>query len=445
MAKNQFNTKFGVIAATVGSAVGLGNIWRFPYEAGIHGGGAFLIVNLIFVLILGIPVMCAEFMIGRHTGCDVYSAFQKFGKGRGWRVLGWIGIVAAFLILGFYSVVAGWTVEYIYQSVTDFGGASTARQLHDSFVEFSSDPCKPLYWTLLFLIANYIILAQGVEKGIEKMSNILLPVLFVILLAFTVNSLLLPKSAEGLAFLFKPDFSAITPSVVLGALGQAFFSLSLGLGCLITYASYFKPDTPLVRTASLSSLLDTLVAVMAGMIIFPAVFTFGQQPAEGPQLVFEVFPSIFLDMSFGMFWSTLFFILLFVASLTSTISMFEIIIAFLVRSKGMKRINAVTLTLGIVIVLATLCSLSFGPLADVTLFGKSFFNLFDFLSSNILLPLGGMLISIFAGWIIDRNTVTAELQGPSPSAAMRIIVKVIVFCLRFIAPLGIGLVFLFGH
>ena len=444
MKKNQFNTRFGVIAATVGSAVGLGNIWRFPYEAGMHGGGAFLVINLIFVLLIGIPVICAEFLIGRHTGCDVYAAFQKFKGGKPWRVVGWIGILAAFLILGFYSVVAGWTVEYIYQSIISFDGASSPAELHTRFVDFSSNPWAPLEWTFIFLAINYFILIRGVENGIEKVCNVLLPVFFVILIVFAVNSLTLSQAAEGLEFLFKPDFSSITPGVVLGALGQAFFSLSLGLGCLITYASYFKPDTPLIKTASVSALLDTLVAVLAGVIIFPAVFTFGREPAAGPQLVFEVLPSIFRDMSGGMIWSTLFFFLLFVASLTSTISMFEIIIAFLVRSKKMKRVKAVSLTAAVVVILASVCSLSFGPLADVKIWNRDFFNLFDYLSSNICLPVGGMLISIFVGWIVNRAVVKHELIGENPSVGMRVVFKVIIFSLRYIAPIGIGTVFVFG-
>ena len=444
MKKNQFNTRFGVVAATVGSAVGLGNIWRFPYEAGVHGGSAFIIVNLIFVFIIGIPVICAEFMIGRNTGCDVYAAFQKFKGGRRWRIIGWIGLVAAALIPGFYSVVAGWTMEYIYQSAVNFGGDGSVDELHQRFVDFSSDPVKPLLWTLAFLATNYFILIRGIEKGIEKVSNILLPIFFVILLAFTVNSLTLPKAKEGLDFLFKPDFSSLTPGMVLGALGQAFFSLSLGLGCLITYASYFKADTPLVKTASVSALLDTLVAVMAGIIIFPAVFTFGLEPSAGPQLVFEILPSIFQNMAGGMFWSILFFVLLFVASLTSTISMFEIIISFLVRSKGMKRIKAVSLTMALIIILSTLCCLSFGPLAHVEIFHLTFFNLFDFLSSNICLPVGGMLISIFVGWIIDRDIVKKELCGANPSSFRRATVRAIIFSLRYVAPAGIAAVFLFG-
>lgn len=444
MPKNQFNTKFGVIAATVGSAVGLGNIWRFPYEAGVHGGGAFLLINLLCVLILGIPVMCAEFFIGRHTGCDVYGAFQKFGKGRFWHIVGWLGLLASFLILGFYSVVAGWTMEYIYQSLMGFDGAETSEQLHSLFSGFSSNPWQPLFWTFIFLAANYLILMRGIEKGIEKVSNILMPILFLILIAFTINSLTLPNAGEGLIFLFKPDFSAITPSVILGALGQAFFSLSLGMGCLITYASYFRRDTPLVRTAAISSFFDALVAIMAGVIIFPAVFTFGQEPAAGPQLVFEVLPAIFQNMAGGMIWSVLFFVLLFVASLTSTISVFEIIISYLVRTRGLGRVKAVTLTVACVIVTSSLCSLSFGELSNLKLFGLTIFNLFDYLSSNILLPLGGMLISIFVGWVIDRKLLVKELLGNSKYALSNDVVRLIIFSLRYIAPIGIAIVFIFG-
>lgn len=441
---NKFNTRFGIIAATVGSAVGLGNIWRFPYEAGVHGGGAFLILNILFVLLLGIPVMCAEFLIGRHTGKDVCSAFTSLNSGRKWQLIGWMGITASVLILGFYSVVAGWTLEYIWQSLTDFGGDTSPDALHNRFVEFTSRGWDSLWWTLLFLLANFVILIRGVEKGIEKMSNILLPILFLLLIAFAINSLCMSEAGKGISFLFKPDFSAITPSVVLNALGQAFFSLSLGLGCLITYAAYFKPDTPLIKTASISASLDTIVAILAGVIIFPAVFTFGQEPAAGPQLVFEVLPSIFCNMSAGMLWSVLFFVLLFVASLTSTISLFETIVSFLTGYLRMKRFRGVCVAMVVVIFMSTLCSLAFGPLSGVRPFGLNFFDLFDYISSNILLPLGGMLSSILVGWFVERRVVKAELLGNSPSARKRMVMNAVVFSLRFIAPVGIGIVFLFG-
>lgn len=442
--KGKFTTKFGVIAATVGSAVGLGNIWRFPYEAGVHGGGAFLLINFLFVLLLGIPVICAEFIVGHHSGANAWKAFDSFRHGRPWKVIGALGLIAATLILGFYSVVAGWTVQYIFQSISGFAGVRTPDGLHEQFVKFSSGGWEPLIWTLLFLGANYLIIIRGVEKGLERMSNLLLPILFVILLVFTVNSLLLPKAGEGLTFLFKPDFTEITPGVVLGALGQAFFSLSLGLGCLITYASYFRDDTPLLQTATTSAVLDTFVAVMAGVIIFPAVFTYGQEPAAGPQLVFEVLPSIFINMPGGRAWATLFFVLLFVASLTSTLSLFETIVAFLSGEGRMSRLKATNLCIGTVMALAVLCSLSFGPLADIRIFGLNFFNFSDFVSSNILLPLGGMLCSIFVGWVVDRRIIRDQLIGSTPSAWRKVAVRGVVVSLRYIAPIGIGLVFIFG-
>lgn len=442
--RTQFSTKLGVIAATVGSAVGLGNIWRFPYEAGVHGGGAFLILNIIFVVVLGIPVICAEFLIGRHSRSDVCGAFRCFKNGRGFTIIGWMGLTAAILILGFYSVVAGWTTQYIYQSLIGFGGVTNADELHQRFVAFASNGFEPLLWTFFFLAVNCFILSRGVEKGIEKMSNFLMPVLFVILLIFSINSLLLPGAREGLLFLFKPDFSALTPGVILGALGQAFFSLSLGLGCLITYASYFKDDTPLVKTASISAGLDSLVAIMAGVIIFPAVFTFGQEPAAGPQLVFEVLPSIFMNLPGGIFWSVLFFVLLFIASLTSTISLFETAIAFLQRSRGVSRRVSVAITMTIVVILAVLCSLSFGPLDGFTLFSLNFFDFSDFVSSNILLPLGGMLSSIFVGWVVERSILATQFLGENPSRTKVGTVRVLVFSLRYIAPVGIAAVFVFG-
>lgn len=433
-----------MIAATVGSAVGLGNIWRFPYEAGVHGGGAFLLINILFVIVLGIPVICAEFIIGRHSGADVCKAFDHFRGGRRWKVIGWMGIAASILILGFYSVVAGWTVDYIYLSLTGFHGVSSPERLHDMFAEFSANGWRPMWWTLGFLAANYLILARGVQKGLERMSNILMPLLFIIIIAFAVNSLTLPEASRGLEFLFRPDFSAITPKVVLGAMGQAFFSLSLGLGCLITYAGYFKKETSLMKTAAITAVLDSLVAILAGVIIFPAVFTFGQEPAAGPRLVFEVLPSIFCHMPGGMIWSTLFFVLLFVASLTSTLSLFETSVAYLTGSRGMGRKGALNVVMIVVVVLAAASSMSFGPLSGMTVGGLNFFDLSDYVSSNVLLPLGGMLSSVFVGRFVNRRIVARELLGPTSSPAKRTAMHAVVFSLRYIAPACIALVFLFG-
>mgnify|MGYP000016611790 CR=1 FL=1 len=437
----QFNTRLGVIATTVGSAVGLGNIWRFPYEAGMHGGGAFMLVYLGFIIVIGIPVITAEFIIGRHSGANVYGAFKRLHGSPCWRVVGAIGIVASLMILSFYSVVAGWTADYIVRSVQNFSGAYTQEALHSQFGEFTAS-WSAVGWTVVFLLANFWILKRGVQKGIEKMSNIMMPALFVLLIVFCINSLLMPGAAEGLRFLFNPDFSKVDSSVMLGAMGQAFFSLSLGLGCLITYASYFSRRTDLVRTAATTASLDTLVAVLAGVMIFPAVFTFSQSPAEGPKLVFEVLPAIFYNMQFGMVWSTLFFVLLFLASLTSTISMSEISIAYFCEERKMSRTVATVLNTVIAITFGSLCSLSFGPLADMTVFGMTMFELFDFVSSNVLLPIGGMLISVFVGWVLSRSVIDAEVGGQG--SVRRWLVSLLVICLRYVAPVCILLVFLGG-
>lgn len=437
-----FGSRLGVIAVTVGSAVGLGNIWRFPYEAGSNGGGAFLLLNLLFVFIIGVPVMCAEFIVGRNSGSNVRKSYQKLADGKGWGLVGFISITASLLIMGFYCVVAGWTMEYVWISIRDIFSPPTATDLHTQFDNFATGNVRPVVWTLVFLFCNYLILVRGVEKGIEKASKVLMPVLFLILAAFCVNSLFMDKAAEGLDFLIKPDFSKITPKVVLNAMGQAFFSLSLGLGCLITYASYFKKETPLRSTSLLTASLDTFVAILAGVIIFPAVFTYGQHPAAGPKLVFEVLPAIFASMSGGAFWSVLFFLLLFVASLTSTLSLCETSIAYFVEDLKMNRRKATGLCIGLCVVLSTLCALSWGCMRDVRIFGLTFFNLFDFVSSNILLPVGGMITSIFVGWKLKRSVTEKELNVSTPVG--RIVVPLLIFSMRYVAPAGILAVFLAG-
>lgn len=295
---------------------------------------------------------------------------------------------------------------------------------------------------MVFLACNGVIVLRGVKKGIEKASNVLMPVLFVLLLLFCVNSLFMSGAGKGLEFLFKPDFTKVDSSVLIGALGQAFFSLSIGLGTMMIYSSYFSEETPLVKSAALTASLDTLVAILAGVIIFPAVFTFNAEPAAGPKLVFEVLPDIFHQLPGGAVWSTLFFFLLFLASLTSTISMSEICVAFFCEQLGLSRRKAALLNTAIAMVLGALCAMSFGVLSDFKVFGLTIFNLFDYMASNIMLPLGGMLISIFVGWLIDRNVVAAQLKGTGTIPAW--FLRLIVFSLKYVAPAGIGLVFLAG-
>ncbi len=435
----QFATRMGVVATTVGSAVGLGNIWRFPYEAGTHGGGAFLLCYLFFIFVIGVPVISAEFVMGRASRSGIIGSFRCHSGSRRWDWIGYSSILAAILILSFYSVVAGWTMEYTCESVIGRLGDVADDARHDRFDGFISG-WGSVWWMLVFLLINALVLLGGVKKGIERMSNILMPLLFLILLVFCVNSLLMSGVAEGLAFLFSPDFSAITPGVVLGAMGQAFFSLSIGLGCMMTYASYFSDRTPIVKSATTTALLDTLVAVLSGVIIFPAVFSFGMEAEAGPKLVFEVLPSVFGRLSGSDVWSALFFFLLALASLTSTISMSEIFISFACDEFRMSRRTATVLLTLIAMSLGTLCALSFGPLRDFTLWGKTFFDLFDYVSSNILLPVGGMVISLFVGWRLDRDTLVSQLNGNGRLPHW--VMTWIVVSLRYIAPLCILAVFL---
>lgn len=432
----KFATRFGVIAATVGSAVGLGNIWRFPYEAGAHGGGTFLIANILCVLLIGIPVVCAEFMIGRAGRLDICGSMRKLAPRhpRAWQVVGFLGVLCALLIIAFYAVVSGWTLEYLFQSVTGQIDSVAGENRHAVFDSFTSG-WRCVFWTVVIVLLTGGIVLRGVEKGIERASNLMMPLLFVLLIAMVVNSLLLPGAGEGLKFLFFPDFSQLNGATLLSALGQAFFSLSVGLGTLTVYGSYFPAETRIIKSASIMAFLDTMVAIMAGVIIFPAVFSFGMEPAAGPKLVFEVLPDIFSNLPGGAVWSTVFFLLLLMASLTSIISLSEVGIAFCMEHWRMSRNKSVLVITLYSLAGGILCALSFGPLADMKLFGMTMFNLFDFVTSNFLMPVGGMLISIFAGWMVSRATVKKEFS-PAPKFAMR----GVVFLLRYVCPLAIFLV-----
>lgn len=434
-----FNTKFGAIATTVGSAVGLGNIWRFPYEAGVHGGGAFMICYLLFVLLIGVPLLCAEFCMGRGTRSNIFGAYKKLGGGSISHIAGPLGIIASLLILSFYSVVAGWTVEYCLSSLTGGLDFSNREVGHGQFLNLTTG-WRPLLWTVVFLIANFTILISGVTKGIERASNILMPLLFLLLVAFCVNSFFLPGFEEGVKFLFTPDFSKITSGVLLGAMGQAFFSLSLGLGCMMTYASYFSSKNKLGKTAATTALLDSAVAILAGVIIFPAVFSFDLSPEAGPTLVFEVLPYIFNQLPGGMIWSTLFFLLLFLASLTSTVSMSEISITYFCEEKKMKRKGATILSSAIALVGGLLCALSFGALSDFTILGMTIFNLFDYLSSNICLPIGGFICSVFVGWWVDKKFIKDQLTDYGKYKFP--LLGLFRFCVMWLCPVAIFIIFL---
>lgn len=435
-----FGSKIGVILATVGCAVGLGNIWRFPYMVGDNGGAAFLLVYIICILLLGLPVMITEFFIGRRSRRNAAGAFKVMAPGTRWSLIGYNGVCAACLILGFYSVVAGWTLEYIVQAVSGSLSGKTAADFTAEFEQFSSGIARPILWTAAFIALTHLIIVSGVKEGIERASKVMMPLLFFILIALCIRSVTLPGAKEGLIFLFHPDFEKLTSSVVLSAMGQAFFSLSIGMGCLITYSSYFGKNTNLQTTALQVTVLDTLVAILAGIMIFPAVFSFGIAPTAGPELVFITLPNVFEQLPLGGLWSFVFFVLLALAALTSTISLHEVVTAYVHEEHHISRKKAALFVSLIVLALGTLSSLSMGVLQSYTIFGLTFFNFLDYVTAKIMLPLGGMLICIFVGTRISKKILKEELtnRGTIPFYFF----NTYAFFTKYIAPIAIGLIFL---
>lgn len=443
--RGNFGSKLGVILASAGSAVGLGNIWRFPYETGNHGGAAFILIYLGCILLLGLPIMIAEFLIGRHSQANTARAYQILAPGTQWRWVGRMGVLAGFLILGYYSVVAGWTLEYIFEAVSNSFAGKTPAEFISSFQNFSSNPWRPALWLTLFLLATHFIIVKGVEKGIEKSSKIMMPTLFIIILVLVGCSVTLPGASRGIEFLLKPDFSKVDGNVFLGAMGQAFFSLSLGMGCLCTYASYFSKDTNLTRTAFSVGIIDTFVAVLAGFIIFPAAFSVGIQPDAGPSLIFITLPNVFQQAFSGIpvlayIFSVMFYVLLALAALTSTISLHEVVTAYLHEEFNFTRGKAARLVTAGCILLGILCSLSLGVTKDFTIFGLGMFDLFDFVTAKLMLPLGGLLISIFTGWYLDKKLVWSEITN---NGTLKVpIYELIIFILKYVAPIAISVIFI---
>lgn len=435
-----FGSKIGVILATVGCAVGLGSIWRFPYMVGENGGGAFLLVFLICTALLGLPIMITEFFIGRHSRSNAAGAFKKLAPGTQWKWIGYNGVLAAFLILGFYSVVSGWTLEYIWQALSGSLDGKTTEEFTTDFRAFSSSVVRPIVWTVVFVGLTHFIIASGVEKGIERASKVMMPALFFILIALCIRSVTLPGMEEGLAFFLEPDFSKITSSVVLSAMGQTFFSMSIGMGCLITYSSYFGKETNLQATAIQVIVLNTLVAVLAGIMVFPAVFSFGIEPTAGPELVFITLPNIFEQLPFGSLWSLVFFVLLALAALTSTISLHEVATAYIHEEYHLTRHQAAWVVSIGVSILGAIASLSFGVLREYTIGGLIIFDALDYLTAKIMMPLGGMFICIFVGTRIEKRILKEELtnNGTIPFYFFH----TYAFVVKYIAPIAIGLIFL---
>ena len=436
-----FGSKLGVILVSVGSAVGLGNIWRFPYIAGEGGGGAFLIIYLLCLLIMGIPVLTAEFFVGKYTHLNAVGAYRKLAPRTPWVAIGYNGVLAAFLIYGFYSVVAGWTLHYIWESASGaLAQFSTPAEYEAHFNSFVTNPWKPTLATVGFMLITHVIIMLGVQKGIERSSKLMMPILFVILLVLCGRSISMDGGMEGLKFLFTPDFSKVTSQTFLNAVGQSFFSISAGLGCMIVYASYFSDSTKIGSTAVSVALIDTFVAVLAAVMIFPAVFSVGIQPTAGPSLVFITLPNILNTLSFSWLWSTIFFLLLALAALTSTISIHEVVTAYVSEQWNVRRNRAAWLSTAAMLVLGVVCSLSFSVLSGWTIGGRSIFDFFDYLTANFMLPIGGIFTCLFVGWKIDQTLLKNEITNYG--TARFIGIKTYVFLLRWIAPTCILLVLL---
>lgn len=439
-----FGSRIGAILAAAGSAVGLGNVWRFPYETGNHGGAAFILVYLGCVFIFGLPIMIAEFTIGRRSKACTGGAYDALAPGTLWKWVGYLGVLTGFLILGYYSVVAGWTLEYIWQALAGGFAGKSSEDYVVMFQDFSQHPFRPLLWLFVILFITHWVVVKGVKDGIEKSSKIMMPLLFILIVLLAACSISLPGSEKGLEFLLKPDFSKVTPDVFLGAMGQAFFSLSLGMGCLSTYASYFGKKTNLGQTAMSVGLIDTFVAVLSGLIIFPAAFSVGIQPDAGPSLIFITLPNVFQQAFAGVpllaaVCSAAFYVLLALAAITSTISLHEVSTAFLHEKFRFTRSRAAVLVTSGAMLVGVMSSLALGEWSAFRICGLNMFDALDFLTAKIMLPVGGMFAALFVGWIIRKDIVKGEVTNYGTLRAPYY--PVYRFILRFVAPVGILLIF----
>ena len=439
-----FASKLGIILATAGSAVGLGNVWRFPYMTGENGGAVFILIYLFCVLLLGIPCMISEFIIGRHARANTARAYQKLSGGTPWSIIGYMSVLTGFLITGYYAVVSGWCIQYIW--------ASLVGHLHGDpeyfktyFTEFSSHPAKPLFWLLVIMLIVYLIVENGVRDGIERASKLLMPTLFILLLLIVVASCLLPGAEAGIRFMFEPDFTKINSDVFLSALGQSFYSLSIAMGCICTYASYFTKHTNLAGSAVQISIIDSVVAVLAGLMIFPAAFSVGVSPDSGPSLIFITLPNVF-QQAFsamplvGYLVSLLFYALLTLAAITSLMSLVEVSTAFYQEEFHVSRKKATLIVVAVTGFIGVFCSLSLGGYDGLELLGMSLFDLFDFVTGQIFLPVVGFLTCIFIGWFVPHKIVHDEFTnwGTVYSSYFHLYI----FLVKYVCPICILFIFL---
>jgi NSS family neurotransmitter:Na+ symporter len=434
-----FASKIGVVAAAAGSAVGLGNIWRFPSQTADGGGAIFILVYIGCILFFGIPLMVSEFLVGRASRSNAAGAYHKLSPGTPWKWVGRLGVLTGFVIMGFYTVVCGWTLVYLFQSLS--GHLAGVTDFAANFTALQGDSVKQIVWMIVFTLLTTFFILSGVKRGIEQSAKILMPLLFLLLIVLAVRAVTLDGAVRGLNFLLMPDMSHVKPTLFLDAMGQAFFSLSLGMGCMITYGSYFKDRTPLLKTSVQVAVLDSLVAVLAGVVIFPSAFALAAHPdtivndliAGGPGLLFITLPELFNQMPGSMIWSALFFCLLALAALTSTISLMEVVTVYIHEEYRISRkISALLVTVGIIF-LGIFSSLS-----------APFFNLLDIASAKFMLPIGGLFISLFVGWHLDRKLVFVQLSNDGALKPGILFLKAYIFLLRYVAPIAILAIFVYG-
>ena len=445
--RETFGSRMGMLLAMAGSAIGLGNIWRFPYTLGQNGGAAFLLLYVLMLVLICLPVMISEYLLGRRGGSNPFRTFDILAPGTKWRWIGFMAVLSSACILSFYCVVGGWSVKYLADACSgvlmSFDG-----DYSDLFGSFISNPWKPLFYTLVFLGITGLIIALGVRKGIERMSKLMIKVLFLIIVLVVIRSLTLPGAMEGVRYMFVPDFSKVTADTCIAAMGQAFFSLSIGCGCILTYASYVDKKENIASSSAWIAFFDTTFAIVAGLAIIPAVYAIalmnGVNPdvSAGPGLVFITLPGVFKAMPLGGVAALLFFLALLLAAITSAISLMEVVVAFIIEELRRSRVHAVVTCFLLCGGVGVFCSLSFGPLEGFKLFGLSVFDFFDYITSNIMLPAGGLLLAVFAGWRLKRANYLDELTNSGNLNIPRWLSLTIYYLLKLVAPLAISLIFI---
>ena len=445
MKRDSFGSRFGALVAMAGSAVGLGNLWRFPYLVGENGGAAFIVVYIVLLFIICLPIFISEFVVGRRSQKNAFAAFRDLSGGTAWRWVGLITVIVPLIVLSYYSVIGGWSIDYLLKSLSfSFTGGESQNAINTMFTDLVTSTWTPLISLTAFLLATTLVVMVGIKDGIEKFSKVMMPLLFFIVIGIAVYSMTLPGAKAGLDYLFRPDFSKIDAKVCAAALGQAFFSLSIGFGTILTYASYVDKKENTLFQSSATAISDLAFALIAGMAIMPAVFAFGLNPQSGPGLVFETLPYVFGQMPAGGVIAILFFIALLVAALTSSISMLEVAVAYLVEEKNFSRVAACLVLFAICMVIGIFCSLSFGPLADFKIAGRTIFDFFDHLSSNVLMTLGSLLTVLFVGWKLKKTDIYDEFtNGGTISTNVRIF-GVLWFLIRYICPLAVIAIFISG-